>query len=57
MKAELVVKCDGCGKRIGSVKMDTADMPEELQARVNDVVLTHRKDCTYYGGAENDKQL
>ena len=50
MKAELVVKCDGCGKRIGSVKMDTADMPEDLQAMVNDVVLTHREDCTYYGG-------
>ncbi len=50
MKAELVVKCDGCGKQIGSIKMDTADMPEELQARVNAVVLMHRKDCTYYGG-------
>ena len=48
MKAELVIKCDQCGQRIGAVKVDTADMPEELQARVNAVILAHRKDCRYY---------
>lgn len=55
MQAELSVKCGQCGKSLGVVKADTADMPEELQARVNAVVLAHRKDCTYYGGKPERK--
>ena len=52
MKAELMIKCDGCGQRLGAVKMDTADMPEGLQGRVNAVILAHRENCRYYGGKE-----
>jgi len=50
MKAELVVFCDGCEKRIGAVKVDTADMPEDLQAKVNKVILAHQDACAAYGG-------
>lgn len=48
MQAELSVKCGQCGKGLGVVKVDTADMPEELQAKVNAVILAHRQDCRYY---------
>jgi len=49
MQAELNVKCGQCGKQLGVVKVDTADMPEELQAKVNAVILRHRDNCQYYG--------
>ena len=48
MQAELSIKC-ACGKKLGKVKIDTANMPDELQARVNKVILEHRKDCKYQG--------
>ncbi|MDD5513413.1 MAG: hypothetical protein PHD09_06570 [Candidatus Omnitrophica bacterium] len=48
MKAQLKIKCLGCLKDVGAIKMDTADMPEDLQQRVNHVILNHRKDCKYY---------
>lgn len=48
MQAELTVYCGGCGKYLGSVNMDTADMPEQLQEKVNKVILAHRQDCQYY---------
>jgi len=48
MQAELTVYCGGCGKYLGSVHMDTADMPEQLQEKVNKVILAHRQDCQYY---------
>lgn len=50
MQAEIKVRCSGCGKDAGAVVVDTADMPEELQNKVNKVILNHRKDCKYYGG-------
>ena len=48
MQAILNIKCGQCEKLIGVVKVDTADMPEELQAKVNKVILAHRQDCRYY---------
>lgn len=48
MQAQLTVYCEQCGEYIGSVKVDTADMPEELQAKVNAVILGHRGCCPYY---------
>jgi hypothetical protein len=55
MQAELIIKCGGCGKKVGEVKCDTADMPEELQAKVNKVILAHRKMCKYYGETAEDR--
>lgn len=44
MQANLIVKCGQCGESLGIVKVDTADMPERLQEKVNKVILAHRKD-------------
>lgn len=52
MQAELYVKCSQCGKFLGEVKVDTADMPELLQGKVNALILAHREDCKYYGLAD-----
>jgi len=48
MQAELNVKCSQCEKQLGKVKVDTADMPEILQEKVNKVILVHRQECRYY---------
>jgi len=48
MQARLAIYCEGCGKFLGKVGIDTADMPERLQEKINGVVLEHRKDCKYY---------
>jgi len=48
MQAYLKVYCEQDGGYIGQVKVDTADMPDELQSKVNKVILAHRKDCRYY---------
>jgi len=48
MQAKLIVKCGQCEKHLGEVSVDTADMPETLQEKVNKVILAHRADCTYY---------
>jgi heterodisulfide reductase subunit A-like polyferredoxin len=48
MQAKLSVKCGQCEKRLGEVSVDTADMPETLQEKVNKVILAHRQECRYY---------
>lgn len=48
MQAQLRVYCKQDGEYIGEVNVDTADMPEQLQAKVNEVILAHRKHCRYY---------
>ncbi|MBA7546608.1 hypothetical protein ES705_39000 [subsurface metagenome] len=48
MQAKLSVKCAQCDKHLGDIAVDTADMPEHLQEKVNKVILAHRKDCQYY---------
>lgn len=48
MQAILQVKCGQCNKSIGKVRVDTADMPEEIRDKVFNVILAHRADCRYY---------
>ena len=48
MQAELNVKCGQCGQLLGVVPADTADMPEQLQAKINEIILGHRLVCRYY---------
>ena len=48
MQAQLKIKCLGCLKDVGAIKIDTADIPEKLQAKINKIILEHRKDCKYY---------
>ena len=48
MQAILKVYCGADHEYIGEVKVDTADMPDELQAKINKVILAHRKECEYY---------
>jgi len=48
MQANLIIKCGQCKKHLGDIGIDTADMPEQLQDKVNKVVLAHRQDCRYY---------
>jgi len=49
MKAMLKVYCEGCAKHLGPVSCDTADMPNDLQRKINKVILDHRLSCPYYG--------
>ena len=51
MQVQLKVYCKQDGEYIGMVNVDTADMPEQLQSKVNKVILAHRKDCRYYAAA------
>ncbi|MBA7526229.1 hypothetical protein ES705_18390 [subsurface metagenome] len=48
MQAILLILCAQCNQALDMVSMDTADMPEELQAKVNRVILAHRESCRYY---------
>ena len=49
MKAYLRLKCYGCDAVLdNALVVDTADMPDELQAKINKVLLNHRKNCRYY---------
>jgi len=48
MQAKLIVKCGQCEKHLGEIPVDTADMPETLQEKVNKVILAHRQECRYY---------
>lgn len=50
MQAKLIIKCCGCGMYLGEVCVDTADLPEELQEKISEVILRHRRYCYYYGG-------
>lgn len=47
MQATLVVKCEQCEKNLGQVRVDTADMPDQLQAKVNKIILNHRSECKF----------
>jgi peptide methionine sulfoxide reductase MsrB len=48
MQARVSIQCAACGQRLGRCLVDTADMPEELQQKVNSVILAHRQECPYY---------
>lgn len=48
MQANLKVFCEQDGQFLGNVKVDTADMPDELQKKINKVILAHRDNCQYY---------
>jgi len=48
MKAIVKVECYQCGKKLGKATVDTADMPEQLQDKINTLILAHRKECKYY---------
>ena len=50
MQAQLKIYCGQDGMFLGEVKVDTADMPDQLQEKINKVILAHRKDCKYYSG-------
>ena len=52
MQAILQVKCGQCEQLLGEISVDTADMPEQLQEKINKVILAHRPDCTYYSEHE-----
>lgn len=52
MQANLLIRCAACSKKLGVVRIDTADMPDQLQAKINLVILRHRQDCKYYRGEE-----
>ena len=50
MKAVLSIRCNACDKVLGQVLVDTADLPCDLQAKINKVILRHRSECESYGG-------
>lgn len=52
MQANLVVKCDGCGKNLGQVHIDTADWAKDLKRKVDKVILAHRQECYCYRQVE-----
>ena len=45
MKATVKVKCDQCGRELGDLLIDTADLDQE---RVNKLILAHRAECPYH---------
>ena len=49
MQATIRINCEGCGRYLNQLKIDTADMPDDLQKRINEVILKHRKECPFYG--------
>ncbi len=49
MKGYITIRCYGCGKiLLSGLLMDTADMPEQLQEKINKALLSHRKACRFY---------
>jgi hypothetical protein len=48
MQFSMNVRCLGCNRQVGRVLADTANRPDELQAKINKLVLAHRPDCPYY---------
>ncbi len=49
MKGYLTIRCYGCGKiLLSGLLMDTADMSEQLQEKINKALLSHRKACRFY---------
>ena len=54
MKAVLKINCDACGRYLGETTVDTATMADELQQRINLIILRHRSECKYYGGGASD---
>ncbi len=48
MQATIEIKCYQCLKWLGSLDIDTANMPDELQEKINRIILSHRQDCFYY---------
>ena len=48
MQANVIIECDGCGKHIGIVHINTADVPDVLQYRINKPILAHRQQCPAY---------
>ena len=57
MRAILKAYCDQDQKFIGETTIDTADLPEAVQNRINKLIWNHRKDCPYYAQRNDDEQL
>jgi hypothetical protein len=57
MQANLTICCSGCNHFLGKFPIDTADMPEELQTKVNTVILLHRQQCPYYNPEQNSNKM
>lgn len=48
MQALIVIRCGECYMELGRVHIDTADMPDQLQQKINEKILAHREDCIYH---------
>jgi hypothetical protein len=48
MQATIEIKCRRCLKYLGQLNIDTADMPDELQDKINKKILDHRQACFRY---------
>lgn len=60
MKAAIIIYCEACDKRLNPLKdtiIDTADMPEDLQQKINSHILNHRPYCRYYRTRPDPEQL
>ena len=44
-------------KSLGGAHVDTADMPEQLQGKINRVILPHRQDCPAYRQGLNKNKV
>lgn len=58
MKAKIRIYCEQCDEDLTfdrEVLVDTADSPGENQAKIDRVILAHRRDCPYYG--KGDKEV
>jgi hypothetical protein len=56
MQGKLNVRCNGCGMLITTQIIDTASIDTDWQRaieHINKSLLTHRKDCPFYGNEPN----
>ena len=49
MQAIIIIRCEQCERRLGQIRIDTADMADQVQNKINKIILAHRRDCQYYG--------
>ena len=48
MQAIVKIYCAQNNAYLGETTVDTADLPEVVQARLNKLILAHRSECPYY---------
>lgn len=57
MQGLIVIRCEVCRQKLGDLVVDTADLPDNLQERINKIILAHREGCYYYRTARSPDKV